>query len=93
MDATLLGQLSPPYTYPNPTDTLSSTFWLFPSFLLKINAFLMWYEIWKGRKIVCKRRVWTRVDGIKKQAPYERLMSMSVFFQRWLSQSHVGGRS
>ncbi len=34
MDATLSGQ-SPPYTYPNPT----RTFWLFPSILLKINAF------------------------------------------------------
>ncbi len=39
---------------PTPTltlpDTLFSTFWLFPSFLLKTNAFLMRYEIWKGRK-------------------------------------------
>ncbi len=50
----------PPYwdnkTLPTPTltllDTLFSTFWLFPSFLLKINAFLMRYEIWKGRKKV-----------------------------------------
>ncbi len=31
-------------------DTLFSTFWLFPSFLLKINAFTMRYEIWKGRE-------------------------------------------
>ncbi len=41
---------------PTPTltlpDTLFSTFWLNPSFLLKINAFLMWFEIWKGRKKV-----------------------------------------
>ncbi len=50
----------PPYwdnkALPTPTltlpDTLFSTFWLFPSFLLKINAFLMRYEIWKGRKKV-----------------------------------------
>ncbi len=48
----------PPYWFnkalPTPTltlpDTLFSYFWSFPSFLLKINAFLMWYEIWKGRK-------------------------------------------
>ncbi len=50
----------PPYwdnkALPAPTltlpDTLLSTFWLFPSFLLKINAFPMRYEIWKGRKKV-----------------------------------------
>ncbi len=48
----------PPYWYNKalytPTltlpDTLFSTFWLFPSFLLKINAFTMRYEIWKGRE-------------------------------------------
>ncbi len=48
----------PPYwvnkTLPTPTltlpDNLFSTFSLFPSFLLKINAFPMRYEIWKGRK-------------------------------------------
>ncbi len=39
---------------PTPTQTLSnilfSTFWLFPSFLLKINAFPMLYEsLAKGR--------------------------------------------
>ncbi len=51
MDAALLVQykalsaptLALPYT-------LFSTFWLFPSFLLKINAFTMRYEIWKGRE-------------------------------------------
>ncbi len=48
----------PPYwdnkALPTPTltDTLFSTFWLFLSFLLKINAFPMRYEIWKGRKKV-----------------------------------------
>ncbi len=50
----------PPYwdnkALPTPTltlpDTLFSTFWLFPSFLLKINAFPMRYEIWKERKKV-----------------------------------------
>ncbi len=36
-------------------DTLFSTFWLFPSFLLKINAFLMRYEIWKGRNFFCQK--------------------------------------
>ncbi len=47
----------PPYWYNKalytPTLTLPdifSTFWLFPSFLLKINAFTMRYEIWKGRE-------------------------------------------
>ncbi len=48
----------PPYwdnkALPTPTltlpDTSFSPFWLFPSFLLKIIAFPMWYEIWKGRK-------------------------------------------
>ncbi len=48
----------PPYWYNKalytPTltlpDTLFSSFWLFPSFLLKINAFTLRYEIWKGRK-------------------------------------------
>ncbi len=47
MDAALLVQYkalsAPTLTLP---DTLFSTFWLFPSFLLKINAFTMRYEIW-----------------------------------------------
>ncbi len=51
MDAALLVQYkalsAPTLTLP---DTLFSTFWLFPSFLLKINAFTMRYEIWKGRE-------------------------------------------
>ncbi len=50
MDAALLVQYkalsAPTLTLP---DTFS-TFWLFPSFLLKINAFTMRYEIWKGRE-------------------------------------------
>ncbi len=51
MDAILLGQKTS-LRYPNPTRYLFSTYWLIPSFLLKINAFLMWSEIWKGRKKV-----------------------------------------
>ncbi len=52
--------------------TLFSTCWLFHSFLLRINAFPMWYEIWKGRKKrFGKRWVWTRLDCIKKHAPYQ----------------------
>ncbi len=51
MDAALLVQYkalsAPTLTLP---DTLFSTFWLFPSFLLKMNAFTMRYEIWKGRE-------------------------------------------
>ncbi len=51
MDASLLVQYkalsAPTLTLP---DTLLSTLWLFTSFLLKINAFTMRYEIWKGRE-------------------------------------------
>ncbi len=47
-----MGQKSPPYTYPI---LLFSTFWIFPSFLLKINAILMRYEIWKGWKKVSQK--------------------------------------
>ncbi len=43
---------TPTLTLPH---TLFSTVWLFPSFLLKINAFLMWFEIWKGRKKNCQK--------------------------------------
>ncbi len=50
MDAALLVQYkalsAPTLTLPV---TLFSTFWLFLSFLLKINAFTMRFEIWKGR--------------------------------------------
>ncbi len=34
--------------------------------LLKINAFPMRYEIWKGEKKLTKRRIWTQVDRVKK---------------------------
>ncbi len=50
-------------------DTLFSTFWLFPSFLLKINAFTMRYEIWKGRekkKRSAKGGIEPLVDRVKK---------------------------
>ncbi len=68
----------PPYwdnkALPAPTltlpDTLFATFWLFPSFLLKINAFLMWFEIWKGRKNVCQKWIRTWVDRIKIYSTY-----------------------
>ncbi len=51
MDAALLVQYKA-LSAPTLTllDTLFSTFWLFPSFLLKINAFTMRFEIWKGRE-------------------------------------------
>ncbi len=70
MDAALLVQYkalsAPTLTLP---DTLFSTFWLFPSFLLKINAFTMRYEIWKGRekKKFGQRRDRTLVDRFKKR--------------------------
>ncbi len=35
--------------------TLFYMFWLFPSFLWKINAFPMRYEIWKGRKQISSK--------------------------------------
>ncbi len=66
MDATLLGHKALPTPTLTLPDTLFSTFWLNPSFLLKINAFLMWFEIWKGReKKFANRRIWTRVDRVK----------------------------
>ncbi len=49
MDATLLGQ-SPPYTYPNPTRSFIFNCFIISLILLKINAFSMRYDIWKGRK-------------------------------------------
>ncbi len=61
MDAALLVQYkalsAPTLTLP---DTLFWTFWLFPSFLLKINAFTMRYEIWKGRE---KKKVRPKVGS------------------------------
>ncbi len=61
MDAALLVQYkalsAPTLTLP---DTLFSTFWLFPSFLLKINAFTMRFEIWKGRE---KKKSWPKVGS------------------------------
>ncbi len=47
MDGTLLGQYKPSQHLP---ETLFSTFQLFPLSLLKINAFPMWYEIWKEKQ-------------------------------------------
>ncbi len=69
MDATLLVQYKA-LSAPTLTllDTLFSTFWLSPSFLLKINAFTMRYEIWKGRekKRLAKGRIEPLVDHVKK---------------------------
>ncbi len=66
MDAALLVQYkalsAPTLTLP---DTFS-TFWLFPSFLLKINAFTMRYEIWKGREKKRQGRIEPLVDRVKK---------------------------
>ncbi len=69
MDAALLVQYkalsAPTLTLP---DTLFSTFWLFPSFLLKINAFTMRFEIWKGRekkKSSAKSGIEPLVDRVK----------------------------
>ncbi len=46
----------PPYCDNKPLPTPTRYFyWLFPSFLLKINAFLMRYEIWKGNKKVVQK--------------------------------------
>ncbi len=55
MDATILGQYNPPYTYPNRNSILQLLLF-FPSILLKINALPMWYEIWKGREKLSKGR-------------------------------------
>ncbi len=68
MDAALLVQYkalsAPTLTLP---DTLFSTFWLFPSFLLKINAFTMRYEIWKGREKKKIGQRWDRTTGRSRQ--------------------------
>ncbi len=58
MDALLLGQQCPPYTYPNPTRNFIFNFLIISFILLKINAFPMRYEIWKGRK-----KVWQKVGS------------------------------
>ncbi len=59
MDAALLVQYkalsAPTLTLPV---TLFSTFWLFPSFLLKMNAFTMRYEI------ICTTEADTSVDSV-----------------------------
>ncbi len=62
----------PPYwdtkalLHPNPTQYLFSTFKLFPSFLLKINAFPIRFE--KGEKKFGQRWIRTRVDHVNKHA-------------------------
>ncbi len=95
----------PPYwdnkALPKPTltlpDTLISTFLLFPSFLLKIIAFPMQYEIWKGRNFWGQKADSNSVDRVKKHASYHlrhwNWCLMSVFLLCWLFQSHFGGQS
>ncbi len=85
----------PPYwdnkALPTPTltqpDTLFLTFRLF-SWLLKINAFPMWNEIWKGR---IKKRI-ARVDRVIMTTHFTLYCSSTSVFC-WLAQSHVGGWS
>ncbi len=56
--------LTPYLTLP---DSLSSTFRLFPSLLLKIHAFPTWYLVWKGRGgKFGKTWIQTKVDRVKK---------------------------
>ncbi len=66
MDATLLVQYkalyTPTLTLPN---TLFSTFWLFPSFLLKINAFTI-FEKGEKKKSSAKGGIEPLVDRVKK---------------------------
>ncbi len=68
MDAALLVQYkalsAPTLTLPV---TLFSTFWLFPSFLLKINAFTKRFEIWKGREKKKFGQRWDRTTGRPRQ--------------------------
>ncbi len=67
---------------PTPPLTLPVTFWLFFPFLWKINAFLMWCEIWKRRKKVCKSWIRTQVDRVKRGTthvlPFTPLELMTV---------------
>ncbi len=93
MDAALLVQYkalsAPTLTLP---DTLFSTFWLFPSFLLKINAFTMRYEIWKGREKKKIGQRWDRTTGRSCQkdmthdlpsAPLELMFQLTLLFFFW----------
>ncbi len=96
MDAALLVQYkalsAPTLTLP---DTLFSTFWLFPSFLLKINAFTMRYEIWKGREKKKVRPIGQRQDrttGRSRQkditcdlpsAPLELILQLTLLCFFW----------
>ncbi len=93
MDAALLVQYkalsAPTLTLP---DTLFSTFWLFPSFLLKINAFTMRYEIWKGREKKKFGQRWDRTAGRSRQkdiahdlpsAPLELMLQLALLCFFW----------
>ncbi len=70
MDATLLGQESPPCTYPNPTRYFIFNF-LIISFIFIENKCLF-EAIWdlKQRKHFSKRRIQTWVNCIKKNASF-----------------------
>ncbi len=53
----------PPYwdnkALPNPTSYFIFHFLIICFILLKINAFPMWYEIWKGGKSLGKLELWS----------------------------------
>ncbi len=70
MDGTLLGQWSPPYTYPTPTPPLPHTFifnFLIISFIFIENKYfsdVIW-NLKRERKKLVKRWFRTRVNHIK----------------------------
>ncbi len=95
----------PPYwdnkALPTPTLTLPDTFifyFLIISFISIENKCLsdaMW-DLKRNKKKFGKRRARTRVDRVKKHAPYHlrhwNWCWIGVFFLCWLNQSHVSGR-
>ncbi len=79
-------------------DTLFSTFLLFPSILLKINAFPMWYEIWKGRKNVWQKEGsnsgWLRQNACTlPSAPLKLMLNKCLFVILTIPITLVGGVS
>ncbi len=94
----------PPYNKALPTPTLTlpntlfSTFWLFPSFPLKINAFTMRDEIWKGRKkSLAKGRIkpgsiatMTRdLPSALLELMFQLTLLFFWFFQQWVIYSQT----
>ncbi len=100
MDATLL-----PYwenkALATPTLTLPDSLLIISFiFVKKINAFLMWSEIWKGRKKkFAKRQIRTCVDRVKRRryTPYHlrhwNWQLLDVLCNVVYPESHIGGRS